>query len=143
MSGFDICAYDHVGIRVTDRSRAIAFYQLLGFELEPEEEWEEHRALSMVTTSGVRINLIYNAAAQPKAHNVLLDESVRLPGITHLALVVDSLTQVMARMRELGIAITEGPLQVGRRRVICFVRDPDGNVVEFDELLLKTPSAPT
>ena len=74
---------------------------------------------------------------------MLLDESVRLPGITHLALVVDSLTQVMARMRELGIAITEGPLQVGRRRVICFVRDPDGNVVEFDELLLKTPSAPT
>ena len=64
MSGFDICAYDHVGIRVTDRSRAIAFYQLLGFELEPEEEWEEHRALSMVTPMRVRVNLIYNAAAQ-------------------------------------------------------------------------------
>jgi hypothetical protein len=26
---------------------------------------------------------------------------------------------------------------IGGRRIICFIRDPDGNVIEFDQLLEK------
>lgn len=130
-----ILSYDHVGIRVTDKARAIAFYQKLGFDLEPGEDWEEHAAISMITRAGVRINLIYNGQGRPKSNNILLDEPQKWPGITHMAVVVDSLDAVIRRLGELGIAVTEGPMQVGVRRAICFVRDPDGNVVEFNEIL--------
>jgi extradiol dioxygenase family protein len=32
-----------------------------------------------------------------------------------------------------GVTITEGPVDWGRR-LTCFLRDPDGNVLEFNEL---------
>lgn len=128
---FGIRAYEHVGIRVTDRASAIAFYEKLGFRLS--EDFPEHTALEMENAAGVRINLIYNG--QPRANNILMDEAVKHPGLTHPAFVVDSLDRILASLGELGIEITEGPLELGGRRRICFVRDPDGNVVEFDELL--------
>ena len=35
--------------------------------------------------------------------------------------------------RREGVKITEGPVD-WRRRTTCFIRDPDGNVLEFNEL---------
>ena len=43
-----------------------------------------------------------------------------------------SLDAVIERLRELAIPVTEGPVELEERR-ICFIRDPDGNVLEFDE----------
>lgn len=129
-----ILAYEHVGIRVSDRDQAVAFYEKLGFRLE--SDLPEHSALVMAAPSGTRINLIYNATRRPHRSNVLMDEAQKHPGVTHPAFVVPSLEATRRALGELGIAITEGPLQVEGRR-ICFVRDPDGNVVEFDEY---TPS---
>ncbi len=128
----DIRGYEHVGIRVSDRDEAVAFYEQLGFRLE--EDLPEHRALVMATTGGTKINLIYNGRRRAAASNILMDESDKHPGVTHPAFVVSSLADAMARLEALGIAITEGPVDLGARR-ICFVRDPDGNVVEFDEML--------
>ena len=51
-----ITAYDHVGLRVTDRARSMAFYQSLGFRLD--EEHSSATALEIVNESGVRMNLI-------------------------------------------------------------------------------------
>ena len=128
---FRISAYDHVGIRVSDRLRALEFYNSLGFAIDPD--FTNHRVAEILTASGVRINLIFNAINRPVAQNILLDDPVKWPGYTHAAFVVDRLDTVLDWADREGVAITEGPVDWGRRRT-CFIRDPDGNVLEFNEL---------
>ncbi|MCK9815174.1 MAG: VOC family protein [Candidatus Pseudomonas colombiensis] len=128
-----ILAYDHIGIRVSEQARALSFYQALGFE--ESARFTQHEANEMLSADGVRINLIFNAARVPDAHNVLLDAPVKLPGITHPAFVVDDLEALQAWLGEQGIRITQGPHAIGPRRVALFIRDPDGNVLEFNQLV--------
>ena len=127
-----IQGYDHVGIRVSDSARALAFYARLGFR--PDPEFSDERVAEIVADDGTRINLIFNGAAREGAHNILLDEPAKWPGYTHAAFVVDSLQQLLDGAEREGVAITEGPVDWGRR-LTCFLRDPDGNVLEFNELL--------
>jgi lactoylglutathione lyase len=127
----DITAYDHVGIRVTDAARSIAFYEKLGFRIV--EELSNERVAEMVTGAGTRINLIFNGVPRPGNRNILMDEPVKWPGHTHPAFIVDRLDAVLAWAEREGVTITEGPNDWGRR-ITCFVRDPDGNVLEFNEL---------
>ena len=126
-----ITAYDHVGIRVTDAARSIAFYERLGFRVV--EELSNERVAEMVTESGTRINLIFNGVPRPGNRNILMDEPVKWPGHTHPAFIVDSLASVLEWADTEGVAITEGPHDWGRRTT-CFFRDPDGNVLEFNQL---------
>ena len=128
---FRISAFDHVGIRVSDRARALEFYARLGFV--PDPEFTNERVAEVVAGDGVRINLIFNGLALPAARNVLLDDPVKWPGYTHAAFIVDRLDHFLAWARREGVAITEGPVDWGRR-LTCFVRDPDGNVLEFNQL---------
>jgi catechol 2,3-dioxygenase-like lactoylglutathione lyase family enzyme len=126
-----ITAYDHVGIRVTDAARSIAFYEKLGFRIV--DALSDERVAEMVTESGTRINLIFNGVRRPGNRNILMDEPVKWPGHTHPAFIVDRLASVLAWAKLEGVAITEGPHDWGRRTT-CFFRDPDGNVLEFNEL---------
>lgn len=128
-----ILAYDHVGIRVSDRPRALAFYQALGFV--ERARFPMHEANEMQAGAGPRINLVFNAARRPGGRNVLLDEPVKLPGLTHPAFIVDDLAALQAWLQLRGIPITEGPHAIGPRRVALFIRDPDGNVLEFNQLI--------
>ena len=124
-----IKGYDHVGIRVTDRERALQFYNGLGFKLDPA--FSDDRVAEVVAADATRINLIFNG--QARANNILLDEPVKWPGYTHGAFVVDSLQALVDWARREKVDITEGPVDWGRR-LTCFIRDPDGNVLEFNEL---------
>jgi len=126
-------AYDHVGIRVSNRHEAIAFYERLGFKETyriPEGEANE-----MMTSAGVRINLIFNAAKITNRRNLLLDEAIKKPGMTHPAFIIDDINELQDWLREEGIRVTEGPKKLGTRRIALFIRDPDGNVLEFNQLL--------
>lgn len=127
-----ILTYDHVGIRVSDRRRALDFYQSLGFV--ESAAFPEHEANEMLSADGVRINLIFNAARRPQARNILLDEPIKLPGMTHPAFVVDDLARLQTWLEQRDIRITEGPHPIGPRRIALFIRDPDGNVLEFNQL---------
>ena len=129
---FRIEGYEHVGIRVSDRAAATRFYEKLGFR--EESDLPEHQANEMVNEAGVFINLIFNGVRRPEAGNVLQDEPVKHPGITHAAFVIDDLEGMMAALAREHIAITEGPIEIGGRRRVIFIRDPDGNVLEFNEL---------
>ena len=121
--------FDHVGIRVTNAGRSLAFYAALGFVEDPE--FTNARVAEIVSPDGVRLNLIFNGEARD--NNVLLDEAQRWPGYTHAAFTIDRLQDILDWADERGVAITEGPHDWGRR-LTCFLRDPDGNVLEFNEL---------
>jgi len=133
---FKLSQIDHVGIRVTDRQAAQEFYIRLGFKLDPEEESPQGKSCGLVNDAGARINLIYNGQTPPERKNVLLDIPERWPGYTHAAFIIDNLDELVAWLNQQGIQITEGPSIFGHgRRKVCFIRDPDGNVIEFDEIL--------
>jgi catechol 2,3-dioxygenase-like lactoylglutathione lyase family enzyme len=124
-----ISAYDHIGLRVTDRERALAFYADLGFAIDWDHSSE--RVAEIINGAGVRMNLIFNG--KTRENNVLLDEPNKWPGYTHAAFIVDRLDEIVAWAGERDVVITEGPLDWGRR-LTCFLRDPDGNVLEFNQL---------
>ena len=66
---------------------------------------------------------------------MLLDAPIKVPGITHPAFVVDDLGKLQVWLGGQGIVITEGPHNIGERRIALFIRDPDGNVLEFNQLI--------
>ncbi|WP_199797291.1 VOC family protein, partial [Erythrobacter sp. QSSC1-22B] len=90
---FKITSYEHVGIRVTDRARATQFYEALGWK--EEIDLPEHMANEMVNESGVYINLIFNGIPRDGAKNILQDEDLKHPGMTHAAFIVDDLDALM------------------------------------------------
>ena len=136
-SHVNILSIDHIGIRVTDRDVSRAFYEKFGFV--ETAYFQADQANEMETPSGVRINLIMNGAKfnnkSGNPNNILQDEPIKLPGITHLALVVNNLEQLQTWLQANKIAITEGPVQLSPRRITLFIRDPDGNVLEFNQLI--------
>jgi catechol 2,3-dioxygenase-like lactoylglutathione lyase family enzyme len=133
---FKLAQIDHVGIRVTDRNVAQEFYMKLGFQLDPSEESPRGKSCGLINQAGARINLIYNGRTPEQARNVLMDIPDKWPGYTHVAFIVDDLDGLVKWLNEQGIRITEGPSVFGHgRRKVCFIRDPDGNVIEFDEIL--------
>ena len=126
---------DHVGIRVSNRDVARRFYERLGFVFDPNENSPASNSIGLVNAAGGRINLIYNGVERPSG-NILMDVPDKWPGYTHAAFIVSDLDGWVAWFEAEGIAVTEGPVVFGHgRRKVCFIRDPDGNVIEFDEIL--------
>ena len=55
-------------------------------------------------------------------------------GYTHASFRVASITDTVRALEQHGIAIAEGPINLGGE-IAVFVRDPDRNVVELAEIL--------
>jgi lactoylglutathione lyase len=126
----DIERVDHIGIRVRDLERALAFYRVLGFTLVRRATGDDVAIVR--NPQGVEINLIFNADAGDPAENILMDIGSKYPGYTHVALRVASIPQTIAALAENRVAITQGPVQMGQPgSVSVFVRDPDRNVIEL------------
>lgn len=120
---------DHVGIRVTDQARAMAFYEALGFRLEHQVDFD---AVAIVKNdAGVELNLILNGENRTGGRNILMDVPEKYPGITHIALRVSDINATIGVLKDRDIAITQGPVTFGDGHVSVFVRDPDRNVVEL------------
>jgi len=119
----------HVGLRVADAERSGHFYRLFGFNWG----WRGHaeRVHVMHHDSGLELNLIERA--DPGEPNLLLDQRPRSPGYTHVALRVGDARALAAQLAQAGIRITEGPVELADGSTALFVRDPDGNVVEFSQ----------
>jgi lactoylglutathione lyase len=121
---------DHIGIRVRNLDRALAFYRVLGFALVRRAEGDDVAIIR--NERGVELNLVFNAGAGDPAANILMDVSEKFPGYTHIALRVASIPATIAALKANDIAITQGPVSFGESgHVSVFVRDPDRNVIEL------------
>ena len=83
--------------------------------------------------AGLTLNRILSADAA-EMPNLRMDVPEKSPGYTHIAPVVDDVAATLQHLEVSGVAITEGPVEFPGTRAI-FVRDPDGNTLEFDELI--------
>ena len=121
---------DHIGIRIRDKRRSIAFYEDLGFELIVDTGFEKGHPIMMRHGSGVVLNLL-GPSTEDKDENVLMDVERRFAGYTHMALRIGSLADAEAYLADKGIEIT-GRFSFKDMNAV-FIRDPDRNVIELDE----------
>jgi lactoylglutathione lyase len=121
----------HVGIRVADLERSKTFYALLGFELVGGPFGSEPVAI-LEHPAGIEINLIINASPA-STNNVLLDEPVKHPGYTHIALDCSDIAAAQAALESAGIPLSGGPVTFPTGHRAIFVRDPDRNVIELNQ----------
>jgi len=126
----EITRINHIGLRVRDLDVSRDFYAKLGFEFIVGPIGPEPVAI-IEHFSGVNINLILNASEEAPDKNILMEEAVKYPGYTHIALEITDADSVSNKVQELGMAITEKVEYEGAR--FFFVRDPDGNVIEFHQ----------
>jgi len=129
----NITGIDHVGIRVSNLESARKFYETLGFIFIEGPIGPEPIAI-MKHPCGAVINFILNAERSPEK-NILMDITERHTGYTHIALRVNRLSDVVSKLKELNITITEGPVDFGNNHgSSLFIRDQDRNVIEFHQL---------
>ena len=125
---------DHIGIRVRDLDRALAFYRALGFELVRRAQGDD---VAIVRNEhGVELNLVFNANAGDPAANILMDVPEKFPGNTHIALRVASVPATIAALQANAIAITQIELVNGY--VIFNFLDVsvfDGRIIEIVEVV--------
>jgi len=130
----EIETVDHVGIRVVNAKRAVAFYELLGFKVLAEVDFDA--VVILKNPHDVELNLIVNGVEPNDGKNILMDIDTKHTGITHLALRVASIKETIETLNQNKIEITQGPVTFGPvesndGHISIFVRDPDRNVIEL------------
>ena len=120
---------DHIGIRVSEKSVSIAFYERLGFRTLSDTGFEKGHPIIMQHPSGVVLNLL-GPADMPSNRNILMDVDEKYPGITHVSFKVTSLDDAKQFLADQGIPLS-GQFSYRDLRAL-FIRDPDRNVIELD-----------
>ena len=120
---------DHVGIRISDPDRSIAFYESLGFRTLSDTGFTQGHPIIMQHASGVVLNLL-GPSNTPNDKNILMDVEEKHPGITHVSYKISSLDEAKRVLQDLGIPITGSFSFKGMSAI--FIRDPDRNVIELD-----------
>ncbi len=131
MNGVRLKALDHVGLKVSDMDRSLAFYcDGLGMELLRRKELGPGAASAVVRVGSQEMNLF----SEPAFNAPRVGDNPT--GMDHFCLEVEagSVEELMAALGRAGIPIAKPPV---RRRdgVSLFVSDPDGVRVE---LILKS-----
>lgn len=128
----------HTCCRVLDVEQSIRFYGLLGYELRGR--------LNFDSAYNVYLGLPGGGDTLELTVNVGRTEPYELgDGYNHLALTVDDLDGLLARLAAEGIEPEKAPYAPGGRDDvgrICFVADPDGYRVELIDGSFPTPQDP-
>jgi len=137
----------HVAISTPDAERLLRFYRdLLGFEVLFDQTWppgtvvadritglEGSSARQLVLGAGnAYFELFQYTSPDPRPADP--DRPVCDHGLTHMCLDVDDLDIEYERLSAAGVRFHAPPQDLGAGVRTTYARDPDGNVVEFQEL---------
>lgn len=137
----------HVAIATNDADRLLEFYRdLLGLEVVVDYAWEPGNDAAdqitalrdssarhiMLRTGNAYFEIFQYRSPQPAAG----DPARRVcdPGITHLCLDVADLDTEYKRLRAAGMTFHCPPQDVGAGIRTTYGRDPDGNVLELQQV---------
>jgi catechol 2,3-dioxygenase-like lactoylglutathione lyase family enzyme len=123
-----ITGFDHVSLPMRDADAMVAFYRALGLDVA------EHRAFVSVYVGRQMINLHRPDIWQREGFTLRAPNAN--PPCGDVCFVWDGPADSLhARLAQAGAAIEEGPVERpgGRRQTgtSVYVRDPDGNLLEF------------
>jgi catechol 2,3-dioxygenase-like lactoylglutathione lyase family enzyme len=138
---------DHVGIVVDDLDAATEFFVELGLERQSSGEVEGDLVDRIVGLDGVRSELVMLQTRDGqrrlelvKFHSPSSPEGdphvpANAPGIRHLAFVVDDVDAVVAGLQARGTELVGEVVSYGNSYRLCYVRGPEGIIVELAEPL--------
>ena len=140
---------DHVGIVVDDLAAAMAFFSKLGLERQGEWSAEDERVDRIVGLEGVRTDVAMMRTPDGAARIELVkfqspsdeggggdgqrDAPANVPGLRHLAFLVDDVDRVLAGLRRCGAELVGDVVRYGDSYRLCYVRGPAGIIVELAE----------
>jgi len=128
----------HTNMRVRDIDASLRFYEALGFERRGKLDFgSAYNVYLGVPGDGDTLELTVNAG-QDEPYDIGT-------GYGHIALTVDDLDGLLARLAAQGIEPEKPPYHPGGREeyTICFVTDPDGYRIELiDGGEFRTPQDP-
>ncbi|MCP4750620.1 MAG: VOC family protein [Proteobacteria bacterium] len=145
-----ICGIHHTALSIKDMERSLAFYRdLLGLEVVMDQSWENspkaEKILGVNNPAARHVHLKCGNAyielyqfKQPEPAPMAEDRPVHDRGITHLCLDVKDVDAEYERLSKEGIVFHSDPVNLGPKCRCVYGRDPDGNVIEFQELF-ETP----
>ena len=138
---------DHVGVVVEDLAAAIAFFVELGLELEGEAAVGGEWADQLLGLDGVRADIAVvrtpdghgrvelSTFHTPVATSTAPRAPMNTPGIPRLTFVVDTVDDVLDRLRTHGAELVGRVTQYEDVYRYCYVRGPDGIIIGLVEEL--------
>src|SRR5690349_8010461 len=116
----------HLGLRVADPGRALAFYTALGYEVVgrvPDSPAGQLTMLKLPDDDVVSLELVHDPGDAG---------SDRGTGLSHLVVQVESMSATVADLRAKGIEVAEPASPDGSADFLTsWITDPDGNRIEL------------
>ena len=125
---------DHTMLRVKDLEKSIYFYtKILGMRILRKNEYPDGRFTNTFIgynseDDGTNLELTYNWDQE--------EEYIKGNAWGHLALKVSDVYATSSYLKEMGVEFTKEPSPMKNgTRIIAFIKDPDGYVIELNEPL--------
>ncbi|MBI2688373.1 MAG: VOC family protein [Acidobacteria bacterium] len=111
---------EHTAIAAADIVTLADWYvQMLGFEIN----YKSPNAIFVRAENGTMLEIIHGEGARPA-------NTMKTPGIRHLALTVDDFDAAFVRLTARGVHFLTEPLENKGNRVVFFA-DPEGNILHL------------
>jgi catechol 2,3-dioxygenase-like lactoylglutathione lyase family enzyme len=123
-----MATHDHTAFQVGNVDQAIEFYvNKLGFTLVSRAvNPEEREAYAFLALEDLRLELIQDLSTAS-----YVKPTVQPPYCPHLAIQTDDMVEAVTRLKQAGVSILRGPLEMKGEDTWLYFCDPDNNILEY------------